>query len=196
MISRLFFPLLALTAVSTARAQTSDFPGASDFPSIVRPANSFIIGAMHIDNDEYSIPLGPVGNSEQLGKSKTVTGPIDELAYAGPKTTSTLTTYTGLVSQLTAAGYKEEWSCARATCGNAFNLSNILDKSLIATIHEGNWGILIINDLNATNNDVRFGVFRRSAQYMLVMSSLDPGYPSGAMLIRVNGPAGEPVTKP
>jgi hypothetical protein len=186
---------LAFTAsVVWASEPVSDFPGASDFRTLTRPANSFIIGAMHIDNDEYAIPLGPVErNSLELGKSVKVTGPIDTLAYAGPKSASSLTTYTGLTAQLTAAGYKEVWSCARATCGHAFTLAGILDQPMIDSIHGGDWGTWLIDDLDATNGDIRYGTFRKGDEYMLVMAALAPGYPSGALLVRANGPANESV---
>lgn len=192
---RLSLPLLLLVIASSAYTQTSDFPGASDFHAVTRPANSFIIGAIHIDNDEYAIPLGPVEwNADHLGKSLTVTGPIDIIAYAGPATTSSLTTYTNLASQLVASGYTEVWNCARKTCGSAFHLANILDKPLMESIHQGQWGFWINDDLNATNDDIRYGTFRKGTEYMLVMGVLAPGQPSGALLIRVNGPASDAVT--
>lgn len=180
--------------VPIASAQSSDYPGASDFHTIARPANSFIIGALHIDNDEFAIPLGPVEwHADHLGKSLTVTGPIDMLAYAGPKTASSLTTYTSLASQLTTSGYTEVWSCSRKTCGSAFYLATILDKPLRDAALQGDWGFWLNDDLNATNDDIRYGTFRKGAEFMLVMGSLSPGDPSGAMLIRVNGPANNPV---
>lgn len=186
--------LFASTAsVAMASEPASDFPGASDLRVLTRPANSFIIGAMHIDNDEYAIPVGTVEQGASLGKSVTVTGPIDTLVYAGPKTASSLTTYTALVSQLTAAGYTEVWSCARKSCGSAFSLANILDKPVIESTHTGNWGEWMIDCLNATNDDIRYGTFRKGNEYMLVMGALQPGSPSGALVIRVNGPANEPV---
>jgi hypothetical protein len=159
-----------------------------------RPANSFIIGAMHIDNDEYAVPVGPVDrNADHPGKSVTATGPIDTIAYAGPATASSLTTYTELKAQLATAGYNEVWNCARATCGSAFALARILDKPLLDTVHKGDWGFYINDDLNATNDDIRYGAFQRGREYMLIMASLQPGKPSGALVIRVNGPAAEPV---
>ncbi|QNI36885.1 hypothetical protein [Edaphobacter albus] len=187
--------LLAFTvSVAVASEPTSDFPGASDFHVLTRPTNSFIIGARHIDNDEYAIPLGPVeSNSKELGKSTTVTGPIDVLAYAGPKTASSLTTYTTLTSQLTAAGYTEVWSCARKTCGSGYSLATILSQPTIDSIHVGNWASWMIDSLDATNDDVRYGTFHKGNEYMLVMGALSPGYPSGALVIRVNGPATESV---
>lgn len=187
--------LVATASIALASEPSSDFPGASDFRSLTRPANSLLIGAMHIDNDEYAIPLGPIehGSSDALGKSTTATGPIDVVAYSGPKTASSLTTYTALAGQLTAAGYTEMWSCVRKTCGSGFGLAKILDQPLIDSIHTGEWGTWLINSLDATNDDVRYGTFRKGGEYMLVMGALSPGYPSGALVIRVNGPAGESV---
>ena len=187
-----FATLLSFAAV--ACAQVSDYPGASDFHTIARPAGSVIIGGMHIDNDEYEIPLGPVEwNADHLGKSMTATGPIDTLVYAGPTTASSLTTYTNLATQLTTNGYTLVWGCVRKTCGSAFHLANILDKPVIAAVKGEGFGIEINNDLNATNDDIRYGTFRRGDEYVLVMGSLGPGKPSGALLIRVNGPANDPV---
>ncbi|MBS1814514.1 MAG: hypothetical protein JSS87_06545 [Acidobacteria bacterium] len=186
--------LSLLMAVPALHAQDSDYPGATDFRTVQRPAKSFIIGAMHIDNDEYVIPIGTVANSAtHPGKSIKVTGPIDALAYAGSKTTSTLSAYGFLSSQLIKAGYTQVWACARATCGSAFALAQILDQPLIDSIHEGSWPNWMINDLNAINEDIRYGVFRKGGEYMLVLTSLSPGYPSGVLLVRVNGPANEPV---
>lgn len=177
-------------------AQEADFPGASDFRTLTRPANSLILGAMHIDNDEYAVPLGPVErNAKAPAKSLTVTGAIDMVAYGGPKTASSLTTFGELTSQLKTQGYTEVWTCARATCGSAFTLANILDKPLIDSIHQGDWGHYLIDDLNATNDDIRYGTYRKGEEYMLVMAALAPGYPSGALVIRVNGPANDPVLR-
>lgn len=186
--------LASSVCIAWASEPASDFPGASDFHVLTRPTNSFIIGARHIDNDEYSIPLGPVeSNSKQLGKSTTATGPIDVLAYAGPKTASSLTTYTALAGQLRAAGYTEVWSCARQSCGSGYTLATILSQPTIDSIHTGNWASWMIDSLDATNDDVRYGTFRKGNEYMLVMGALSPGYPSGALAIRVNGPANESV---
>lgn len=188
--------IASMASVALASEPVSDFPGASDLQNLKRPANSFIIGAMHIDNDEYAVPLGPVErNADHLGKSIKATGPIDTLAYSGPKSASTLTTYNGLTEQLKAAGYTEVWSCARASCGSAFTLANILDKPVIDSIHEGSWPNWMIDQLNPTNEDLRYGTFRKGAEYILVMAALDPGYRSGALVIRVNGPASDPVLK-
>lgn len=196
---RVLFPaalVAAVAATAVASEPVSDFPGASDLRTLTRPANSYIIGAMHVDNDEYAVPLGPVeSHSTTLGKNLLVTGPIDTLAYAGPKTASTLTTYNELASQLTGSGYTLVWSCARATCGSGFTLANILDKPMIDSIHTGNWGFWLNDDLNATNDDIRYGTFRKGAEYMLVMASLQPGQDSGALVIRVNGPNSDPVLR-
>lgn len=187
--------IICASTLSAAHASdpSSDLPGASDLRILTRPGNSFIIGAMHIDNDAYAIPIGPVERGESLGKSVTATGSIDLLAYAGPRTASSFTTYTALASQLTAAGYAEVWNCARKSCGSAFSLANILDKPVIASIHTGDWSQWMIACLNATNDDIRYGAFRKGQEYVLVMGALSPGYPSGALVVRVNGPANEPV---
>jgi hypothetical protein len=75
--------LLASSAsIASAFEPASDLPGASDLHVLTRPANSFLIAARHIDNDEYAIPLGPVeSNSKQPGKSTTATAPIDVLTW-------------------------------------------------------------------------------------------------------------------
>ncbi len=184
--------LLFLCGVVAAHAQTSDYPGASDLPGITRPANSFIIGAMHIDNDEFQVPVGPVDrNSERLGIVITATGPIDTIAYAGPVTVSSFANYNALKAQAMAAGYTEIWSCARTTCGSAFALARILDKALEATIVPSGRAIDLNNELNATNDDIRYGAFRRGDVFLLIMASLQPGRPSGSLIIRVNGPVNE-----
>lgn len=190
---------LALTVASAAAfawgsEPASDFPGASDLRNVTRPADSFIIGALHIDNDELAVPTGPVAsNARKPAKAVNVTGPIDMLAYAGPKAASSLTVYTGLAGQLKIQGYSEVWSCARASCGSAFTLANILDQPLIDSIHEGSWTSWIINDLNAINDDIRYGAFSKGGEYILVIASHAPGYDSGALIIRANGPANDPV---
>ena len=185
---------LLLATLSTANAQTSDYPGAADLHVLARPQSSFIIGAIHIDNDEYDVPVGPVEqNATHLGKTLTVTGAIDTLAYAGPTTASSFTTYNGLAGQLLAAGYTEVWSCARKTCGAAFYLARILDKPMLDSIHKDDWGFWLNDDLNATNDDIRYGTFRKHDEYILIMGALAPGHPSGALVIRINGPSNEPV---
>ena len=176
-------------------AQTSDFPGGSDMQSITRPANSFLIGAMHIDNDEYEVPVGPVERGTTLGKSIKATGPVDTVAYAGPKSASSLTTYTALSAQLLGSGFVEVWSCARKTCGSPYDLAGILFQPLVDTIHTGGWGGMIIDDLSASNGDVRYGAFRKGTEYVLALGVLSPGHNSGALLVRVNGPADNPVLR-
>ena len=186
------FPKLGLTLLvgvaPILRAQTSDLPTASDFKTINRPANSFIVGAQHIDNDEYAVPLGPVERSAaHLGKTITVTGSIDTLVYSGPTTASSLTTYNNLVSQLTTQGYEPVWACSRATCGSAFTLVVLLSKPVLDA-NPGDWGHAIINSLYAANDDIRYGSFRKGDEYLLVTGTLSPGKSSGALVIRVNGP--------
>lgn len=185
------FVLLAIPA----SAQSSDFPGGSDLRSVARPANSTLIGALHIDNDEYQVPVGPVERGQALGKSVKVTGPIDTVAYAGPKSASTLTTFNGLSSQLLASGYVQTWSCAREACGSAYSLSNILFQPLVDSIHTGEWAGMIIDDLSASNEDIRYGAYRKGTEYLMVVAALQPGNHSGALLVRVNGPADDPVLR-
>ncbi len=185
------FPNLGLTLLLgttvVLQAQTSDLPRSSDFKTINRPSNSFIAGAMHIDNDEYAVPVGPVERSaSHLGKTSTVTGPIDTLVYTGPTTASSLTTYTNLTSQLTMQGYEPVWSCSRVTCGSAFTLMQLLSKSVLDATH-GEWGHAIISCLYAANDDIRYGSFRKADEYVLVLASLSPGNRSGALVVRVNG---------
>jgi hypothetical protein len=188
---RTYLPLLLLGSLGAlAAAQTADFPGGRDIQSVARPANSFLIGAMHIDNDEYFVPVGPVEQrSTKLGKTVKVTGPVDTLVYAGPKTASSLTTYTGMASQLKTAGYTEVWSCARATCGGPYDLVNLLAQPLVDSLHEGSWAGWIIDDLYTNNSDVRYGAFQKNGEYVIVVGVLAPGKPSGALVIRANGPA-------
>lgn len=193
---RTTFPLalLFLAATSTAIAQTSDLPNGNDMRDIHRPANSFLIGAMHSDRDEYAVPIGPVARGNQSpAKSVTVTGPIDTVAYAGPQTTSSFATYDQLHAQVIAQGYTEVWSCIRTTCGSAFTLANILDKPLIDAVHDRDYGFYLNDDLNATNDDTRYGAFRKGDTYLLIMASLQPGKPSGSLIVRVNGPADDIV---
>ena len=185
------FPILRLTLLlgfaPILQAQTSDFPGASDFKAINRPADSFIVGAMHIDNDEYAIPVGPVErNASQLGKTVAATGPIDTLVYSGPTTASSLTTFSNVAAQLTTLGFEPVWACSRATCGSAFALMQMLSRPVLDSIH-GDWGHAIINSLYAANDDSRYGSFRRGDEYVIVLASLSPGNRSGALLIRING---------
>jgi hypothetical protein len=183
-----------LCSVLSLRAQTTDFPGASDIPRIVRPAGSFIIGAMRIDNDEFEVPLGPIERSApKPAKTLTVTGSVDRLAYAGPTTTSTLSTYSWIATQLKAAGYTEVFTCARATCGSAYRLANYLAQPLIDSTHQGDWAHWMIDDLYAANDDIRYGTFRRGAEYLCVLAALVPGHPSGALLIRIADPSSKPV---
>ena len=176
-------------------AQSSDFPGGSDMRSITRPANSFLIGALHIDNDEYEVPVGPVERGTALGKSIKASGPVDTVAYAGPKSASSLTTYSALSAQLLGSGFVEVWSCARKTCGSAYSLANILFQPLVDSIHTGTWGGMIIDDLSASNDDIRYGAFRKGTEYVLALGVLAPGQNSGALLVRVNGPADDPVLR-
>lgn len=188
--------LLACIALTGAcAAQTSDFPGASDMRNVARPEGSTLIGGMHIDNDEFAVPTGPVERGSDLGKTVTATGPVDRVAYAGPKSASSLTTYTNLSGQLVRSGFTEVWTCARKTCGSAYSLAGILFQPLVDTIHTGSWGGMIINDLSASNDDVRYGTFRKGNEYMLVLAVLAPGKNSGALLIRVNGPADDAVLR-
>ncbi len=184
------FILASIVAFGPALlAQTSDFPGASDFPNLKRPAGTTIIGAHRIDNDEFSVPVGPVGsNSKLTGKSVSATGSIDTLAYAGATTTSSLSSYSAWTGQLREAGYTEVWGCARATYGNAYTLINYLAQPTIDTMRTGNWGRYMIEDLYATNDDTRYGVFRKGGEFMLVATSLAPGKPSGSILIRISNP--------
>ena len=193
---RMKTPLLlaALVCLSaSASAQSSDFPGGSDLRSVTRPAGSFLIGALHIDNDEFQVPIGPVERGDKLGKSINVVGPIDTVAYAGPKSASTITTFNALSAQLLASGYVQTWSCARATCGSAYSLSHILYQPIVDSIHTGEWAGMIIDDLSASNEDIRYGAFKKGAEYILVVAALQPGNHSGALLVRVNGPADDAV---
>ncbi len=185
--------LLALSV--SCSAQTSDYPGGSDMRSITRPANSFLIGALHIDNDEYEIPVGPVGSGKILGKAIKATGPVDTVAYAGPKSASSFTTYGALSAQLLGSGFVEVWSCVRQACGNAYDLANLLWQPLVDSIQTGLWGNMIIDDLGAANDDIRYGAFRKGAEYVLALGALSPGHNSGALLVRVNGPADDPVLR-
>ncbi|MDE1163703.1 MAG: hypothetical protein PW792_17400 [Acidobacteriaceae bacterium] len=185
----------ALFATAPLFAQTSDFPGASDFPEIQRPTNAIAIGAMRIDMDEFVIPTGPVerSGSPRAGKSVTAQGSIDYLAYSGSTTTSSLATYTGLATQVRAHGFKEIYSCARTTCGSAFTLDELLGQPVIASIHTGNWGHYMINSLNATNDDSRYGVFQKEGVYFLLLASLSPGEHAGALIIRIANPPQPPI---
>lgn len=176
-------------------AQSSDFPGGSDMRSITRPANSFLIGALHIDNDEYEVPVGPVERGSALGKTIKATGPVDTVAYAGRKSASSLTTYSSLSAQLLGSGFVEVWSCARKTCGSAYQLANNLFQPLVDSIHTGNWGGMIIEDLSASNDDIRYGAFRKGTEYVLALGVLSPGQNSGALVVRVGGPADDPVLR-
>ncbi len=184
-----------MMASLVAGAQEADFPGAQDLRNVARPANSQIVGAMHIDNDEYSVPVGPAGQ-RKLGKTVVVTGPVDVLAYAGPTTASSLTTYTGLSSQLKQQGYSEVFTCVRATCGDTYGLIGILAQPLIDTMHEGTWGGQIIDATFTSNSDARYGAFKKGEEYVLALGVLSPGHKSGAMLIRLNGPADQTVLAP
>ncbi|MDE1154658.1 MAG: hypothetical protein PW735_02890 [Acidobacteriaceae bacterium] len=179
-----------LGAVMPLAAQTSDFPGASDFPEVHRPPDSFLIGAKRVDLDEFAIPVGPVerGGPAHPGKALHATGSIDYLAYSGPKTTSSLATYTGLAAQLRNEGFTEVYSCSRASCGSAFTLDNLLSQPLVDSIHTGDWGHYLIDDLDSTTDDSRYGVFQRGGVYYLVLASLGSGYRSGSLLIRVAQP--------
>ena len=72
-------------------------------------------------------------------------------------------------------------------------MATILSQPTIDSIHTGNWASWMIDSLDAANDDVRYGTFRKDNEYMLIMGALSPGYPSGALAIRVNGPANESV---
>lgn len=181
-----------MPASLVAGAQAADFPQGQDMRNVVRPANSSIVGAMHIDNDEYSVPVGPTAQ-RKLGKTVVVTGPVDVLAYAGPTTASSLTTYTGLASQLKAQGYSEVFTCVRAACGDPYGLVGMLAQPLIDTMHEGTWGGQIIDAMFTSNSDARYGAFKKGEEYVLALGVLSPGHKSGAMVIRLNGPADQSV---
>ena len=187
-------PLVLLALTPMLFAQTSDFPGGTDLRPVRRPANSVMLGAMHIDDDEYQIPMGPVEHgATKLGKSVTARGPVDVVAYAGPKTASTLTTYGAMSSQLLAAGYTQSWSCVRDTCGDPYTLAGLLAQPLVDAMQTSSGGGPIIDTLYTSNKDVRFGSFHKGAEYLLIVAVLSPGHPSGALMVRVNGPATEPV---
>jgi hypothetical protein len=150
-----------LCSTPSLHAQTTDFPGASDFPAITRP-----------------------------------TGSVDRLAYAGLTTTSTFSTYSAIASQLKAAGYTEIYTCARATCGSAYHLATYLTQPLINSTHQGDWAHWMIDDLYAANDDIRYGTFRRGAEYLCVLAALVPGHPAGALLIRIANPSSKSVLQP
>ena len=186
-----------LCTTFSLHAQTTDFPGASDLPGVTRPTGSFIIGAMRIDNDEFEVPLGPIERSaEKPSKTLTVTGSVDRLAYAGLTTTSTFSTYAGIASQLKAAGYTEVYTCARATCSSPYHLATYLAQPLINSTHQGDWAHWMIDDLYAANDDIRYGTFRRGAEYLCVLAALVPGHPAGALLIRIANPSSKSVLQP
>lgn len=148
-----------------------------------RPANSIISGAMHIDRDEFQLPTGAyIDNS--FSKTTTVVGAVDELAYSGPPSTSTLANFEDLLAQLRRAGYTPVFTCIRKACGG-YHFGAALAQPLIDSIHN-EYGGLTVDALSAPGDDVRYAALRRGGEYLGLLTTLNPGTHSGVLLIHVS----------
>ena len=190
----LLLATLVVALPAAAQTPTSDYPGSVDWPVVQRPAHSIIVAASHTDSDEFKVPLGPYNANLQDHFQKTVTaaGTVDKVAFSGPPSTSTLSAFSSTRDQLVAAHYKPVYTCVGRACGG-FQFAMELAQPLIdATVSPYN---NLTNDtMAAFTEDVRYGVFQRGNEYLMVVAALAPGKYSGLLLIDVGGKM--PIAKP
>ncbi|MFN2975025.1 DUF4892 domain-containing protein [Terriglobus aquaticus] len=191
---RLLLATLVIALPVSAQMPTSDYPGSVDWPVAPRPANSIIVAASHTDSDEFKVPLGPYNSNVQdhFQKTVTATGAVDKVAFSGPPSTSTFAAFNRTRDQLVAAHYTAVYTCIGKGCGGYQFVMELAQPLIDATASP--YSNLTIDTMAAVTEDVRYGVFQRGNEYLMVVAALAPGKYSGLLLIDVGGhmPAARP----
>ena len=184
---RLLLAMLGTALPVAAQTLTTDYPGSVDWPVVQRPARSIIVAAAHTDSDEFKVPLGPYNSNvpDHFQKTTTVVGAVDKIVWSGPPSTSTFAAFNSTRAQLVAANYKPLYACVGKACGGYQFAMQIAQPLIDATASP--YTNLTIDTMGAVNDDVRYGVFQRGDEYLLVLADLAPGKYSGLLLIDIGG---------
>lgn len=120
--------LLAMLAVTPARAAEGDPEGAGDHPLIPRYAGASIIGYDHRAFDRFALPLGPQTRDAHdqivLADSLEIEGRHTRILYAAPPDRSSLEVFENYRDALADAGFETLFECAAEECG---------ERALLAT---------------------------------------------------------------
>jgi outer membrane protein OmpA-like peptidoglycan-associated protein len=100
-----------------ALGQGTDIEGSKDHPMISRYPQSWIIGYVAREYDEYVFATGKVENDAPT-KSENLEGKITRITYQTPNGRSTLEVMRNFESALRQAGFQVLFSCADPNCGS------------------------------------------------------------------------------
>lgn len=117
---KLFFRLLFSAVYATlSLAHAQDVPGSKDHPLISRYPGAVIDDYSSKGYDEYTLPLGKVGQGE-VAKSQRLEGKFTRIHYTIPAGRSSLEVFRNYQDALERAGFAPLFTCALAQCGTGY----------------------------------------------------------------------------
>ncbi|MGA3070495.1 MAG: DUF4892 domain-containing protein [Terracidiphilus sp.] len=111
--------LLAGLAAPVAVAQDQDMEGSKDHPMISRYPGSYIAKYLTKEFDEFSLPMGPVEEENQITKNQHLEGKITRIVYVAPAGRTVLEVFRNYQSALKKAGFETLFSCGPQGCGSS-----------------------------------------------------------------------------
>ena len=106
--------LLGLSAPFAA-GQDQDVEGSKDHPLISRYPGSFIGAYFQKEFDEFTLPLGKLGE-EKFTKSQHLEGKVTRIVYAAPEGRSVLEVFRNYQGALKKAGFQTLFTCGPQEC--------------------------------------------------------------------------------
>jgi len=110
--------LIGLSAPFAA-AQDQDVEGSKDHPLISRYPGSYIAKYLTKEFDEFSLPMGPVEEENQITKNQHLEGKITRIVYVAPAGRTVLEVFRNYQSALKKAGFETLFSCGPQGCGSS-----------------------------------------------------------------------------
>ncbi len=110
--------LLGLSAPFAA-GQDQDVEGSKDHPLISRYPGSFITKYLTKEFDEFTLPLGPVGDEGKFSKSQPLEGKITRIVYLAPQGRTVLEVFRNYQGAFKKGGFETLFTCGPQGCGSS-----------------------------------------------------------------------------